>query len=84
MEAREDSCDIKSIRLISEFAKKFRFMDFTVHPHGIKNEAPGKSSNIAWTARKASEGYHPNMRDNVIITVVDGKHTLFRIEKRKL
>ena len=73
MEARESGCDLKAMHLISEFLKKFRFIDFTLHPGDVPNEAPGKSSNIAWAARKASERYQTKIREDVIITVVDGR-----------
>ena len=75
MEARESGGDVKAMQLIAEFVKKFRFIDFTLHPGDIPNEAPGKSSNIAWAARKASERYSTSARPDVIITVVDGKES---------
>jgi hypothetical protein len=74
MEVRESGCDLKAMRLISEFLKKFRSIDFTLHPGDIPNEAPGKSSNIAWAARSASERYQVNIREDVIITVIDGEN----------
>ena len=72
MEAREPACDIKAMHLISDFVKKFRSIDFTLHPGDIANEAPGKSSNISWAARRASERYRVKKREDVIITVIDG------------
>jgi hypothetical protein len=72
MEAREVNSDTKARGLISEYLKKFHVMDYTVHPGEIPNESPGKSSNIAWAARKASERYTTIMRDDVIFTVIDG------------
>jgi hypothetical protein len=44
-----------------------------MHPADIPNDSPGKSSNISWAARKASERYPLNIRDDVIITVIDGR-----------
>jgi hypothetical protein len=72
MEARELDCASKATNLIVEFKKAFRDVDFTVHPGDIENEAPGKSSNISWAARKASERYSSKIRDCVIVTVIDG------------
>jgi hypothetical protein len=72
MEVREVNGHVKAMSLISEFVKKFRFIDFTMHPSDIPNDSPGKSSNIAWAARKASERYTASIRDDVIVTVIDG------------
>lgn len=73
MEAREANVELKAMTLVSEFAKKFRFIDFTLHPGDIPGEAPGKGSNSAWAARKASERYSLEQRKDVIITGIDGK-----------
>ena len=43
-----------------------------MHPSDIPNDSPGKSSNISWAARKASERYSLGIRDDVIVTVIDG------------
>jgi hypothetical protein len=72
MEARESGVEMKALTLVSEFVKKFRFIDFTLHPGDIPGEAPGKSSNISWAARKASERYSGAQRKDVIITGIDG------------
>lgn len=72
MEHRESSAETKALGLIQEFAKKFRFLDFTLHPSEIPGEAAGKGSNLAWTARKLSERYSEAVRKNVIITGIDG------------
>ena len=72
MEAREVNSDMKALGLISDFLKKFRSIEFTTHPADIPNESPGKSSNISWAARKASERYPLRIRDDVLITVIDG------------
>lgn len=74
MEAREAGSDIKGMHLVSEFVKKFRYIGFTLHPSDIINEAPGKSSNIAWAARQAGDRYQASMRGGVIVTVMDGKN----------
>jgi hypothetical protein len=72
MEGRETNSDIKALGLIAEYLKKFHVIDYTVHPGDIPNESPGKSSNISWAARKASERYTAIVRDDVIVTVIDG------------
>jgi hypothetical protein len=73
MEAREVNSDVKAIGLIAEYQKKFHSVDFTLHPADIPNDSPGKSSNISWAARKASERYTDVVRDDVIVTVIDGE-----------
>lgn len=73
MEQREDNAETKALGLIQEFVKKFRSIDFTLHPPDIPGEAAGKGSNIGWAARKLSEKYPVSMRKNVIITGIDGK-----------
>ncbi len=72
MEAREQGAEMKALGLVSEYVKKFRFIDFTLHPANIPNESPGKSSNVAWAARKASERYSAAQRRDVIVTGIDG------------
>jgi hypothetical protein len=72
MEAREIGAEMKALGLVSEYIKKFRFIHFTMHPSDIPGEAPGKSSNTAWAARKASERYPLNQRRDVIVTGIDG------------
>ncbi|KAF4996465.1 hypothetical protein FDECE_12438 [Fusarium decemcellulare] len=71
MEKRETNADTKALGLIQEFVKKFRSIDFTLHPSDIPGEAAGKGSNIAWAARKLSEKYSMTTRKNVIITGID-------------
>jgi hypothetical protein len=73
MEAREANVEVKAMTLVSEFVKKFRFIDFTLHPGDIPGESPGKGSNMSWAARKASERYSGAQRKDVIITGIDGK-----------
>ncbi|KAH7274321.1 hypothetical protein FSOLCH5_000800 [Fusarium solani] len=71
MEQREANAETKALGLIQEFAKKFRSIDFTLHPSDIPAEAAGKGSNIGWAARKLSEKYSMGVRRNVIITGID-------------
>jgi hypothetical protein len=59
--------------LISEFVKKFRSIDFTIHPSDIPGESAGKGSNAAWCARKLSEKYTMAQRKDVLITGIDGE-----------
>lgn len=71
MEQREHNAELKAMNLIQEFVKKFRSIDFTLHPSDIPGEAPGKGSNMAWAARKLSERYSMNQRKDVIVTGID-------------
>ncbi|KAI1845255.1 hypothetical protein JX265_005409 [Neoarthrinium moseri] len=71
MEQREHNAELKAMNLIQEFVKKFRSIDFTLHPSDIPGEAPGKGSNCAWAARKLSERYSMAQRKDVIITGID-------------
>lgn len=72
MEQREHNAELKAMNLIQEFVKKFRSIDFTLHPSDIPGEAPGKGSNMAWAARKLSERYSMTQRKDVIVTGIDG------------
>ena len=72
MEQRENNVEIKAMSLVAEFVKKFRSIDFTLHPSDIPGESPGKGSNMAWAARKLSEKYPLNIRKDVIVTGIDG------------
>ena len=72
MEQREHNVELKAMTLVSEFVKKFRSIDFTLHPSDIPGESAGKGSNVAWAARKLSERYSLEARKNVIITGIDG------------
>ncbi|CAK7208213.1 hypothetical protein SBRCBS47491_000015 [Sporothrix bragantina] len=71
MEQRENGAEIKAMSLISEFVKKFRSIDFTLHPADLPNDCPGKGSNVDWAARKLSERYPIGCRKDVIITSID-------------
>ena len=72
MEQREPNVEARATTLISEFVKKFRAIDFTLHPCDIPGEAAGKGSNVGWAARKLSEKYSMGVRKDVIITGIDG------------
>ncbi|KAI1760979.1 glycosyl transferase family group 2-domain-containing protein [Hypoxylon sp. FL1150] len=71
MEQREHNVELKAMNLIQEFVKKFRSIDFTLHPSDIPGESPGKGSNVAWAARKLSERYSLTQRKDVVITGID-------------
>ncbi|KAH8736997.1 glycosyl transferase family group 2-domain-containing protein [Ilyonectria robusta] len=71
MEQRESNAETKALGLIQQFAKKFRSIDFTLHPSEIPGEAAGKGSNIGWAARKLSAKYSMGVRKDVIITGID-------------
>ncbi|CAM1507034.1 Fc.00g066750.m01.CDS01 [Cosmosporella sp. VM-42] len=71
MEQREADAESKALGLIQDFAKKFRSIDFTLHPADIAGEAAGKGSNVAWAARKLSAKYSRGVRKDVIITGID-------------
>lgn len=72
MEQREQNGEAKAQRLVQEYAKKFRSIDYTVHPSDIPGEAAGKGSNMGWAARKLSTRYSVEMRRNVLVTGIDG------------
>lgn len=73
MEQREHNAETKATRFTNEFSKKFRSIDFTVHPSDIPGELAGKGSNMAWAARKLSEKYSLGQRKDVIVTGIDGR-----------
>lgn len=72
MEQREHNVELKAMTLVSDYIKKFRSMDFTIHPSDIPGESAGKGSNVAWAARKLSERYPLAARKDVIISSIDG------------
>ncbi len=74
MEARESGAEVKALTLVSEYIKKFRFINFTLHPRDILGEAAGKGSNVSWASRKMSKRYLAAQRKDVISTSIDGKN----------
>lgn len=72
MEQQELQASQKAERLMNEFGKYFAGVFATFHPHGMPGEMAGKSSNVAWCARKIMEE-HRYREENVIVTVIDGK-----------
>ncbi|EJT72757.1 hypothetical protein GGTG_09614 [Gaeumannomyces tritici R3-111a-1] len=71
MEQREANVELKAMGLVQEFVKKFRSIDFTIHPSDIPGEAAGKGSNVDWAARKLSERYPLSARKDVLVTGID-------------
>lgn len=72
MESRENNVELKAMGLVQEFIKKFRSIDFTIHPSDIPGESAGKGSNMAWAVRKLSEKYSMEARKDAIVTGIDG------------
>lgn len=74
MEEKEEKSSAKAALLIQSFRTAFYRMSYTIHPHSIPGEAQGKSSNESWAAKQACSDYSdPLMKQNVIITVMDGR-----------
>ncbi|KAK3397953.1 glycosyl transferase family group 2-domain-containing protein [Sordaria brevicollis] len=71
MEQRESDVETKAVLLANEFTRRFRSINFTVHPSNIPGELPGKGSNLAWAARQLSQRYTPAQRKDVIVTGID-------------
>ncbi|KAM4059661.1 glycosyl transferase family group 2 domain-containing protein [Hirsutella rhossiliensis] len=71
MEQREANGESKALTLIQEFVKKFRSIDYALHPADIPGESAGKGSNLGWAARKLSAKYSMGVRKNVIVTGID-------------
>ncbi|KAF4581158.1 sphingomyelinase family [Ophiocordyceps camponoti-floridani] len=71
MEQREVDGESKALSLIQEFVKKFRSIDYTIHPAGIPGESAGKGSNLGWAAKKLSAKYSMGIRKNVVVTGID-------------
>ncbi len=73
MEQREIGAESKASHLVNEFQNSFKYITATFHPSDNPGESPGKSSNLSWAARAASDRYSAESRGNVIITSIDGK-----------
>lgn len=84
MEQREHDAESKAQRLTNEFSKKFRSIDYTMHPSDIPGELAGKGSNMAWAARKLSEKYALAQRKDVIVTGIDGECSTKRVPSRSI
>ncbi|KAI7472615.1 hypothetical protein KC351_g11566 [Hortaea werneckii] len=75
-EEREIGASAKAMDLIASFKGRFRRISFTLHPGDLPNEAPGKSSNEAWAAKKISEDFsiHDNQENVMVITMDADTH----------
>ena len=74
MEARDPNGSSVAETLLSTFKRRFRDMQYTTHPENLAGEAPGKSSNISWAAKKVQRKYYSTSAwKDVILTVMDSK-----------
>lgn len=74
MEQGESGCEAKATVLINEYIKRFRSIEYTVHPRDIPGEAQGKSSNLCWAAKFINAKYAEEvLKRNIIVTVIDCK-----------
>jgi hypothetical protein len=73
MEAAEEGCEEKALKLISKNQHLFLDMLFSIHPTGLPGETRGKASNEAWALKQIightqRQGYDVN---NITITTCD-------------
>jgi hypothetical protein len=68
-EEREQEAPAKMQRLLAEYAGSFLGMLVTVHPAGLEDEVPGKSSNQAWAAKQAREYVDEIGLDAELVTI---------------
>lgn len=76
MEQKETTSGEKAAHLVSAFEKSFLHIRPTFHPSGIQGEIAGKSSNVAFAARRIVEIHHAELKMdccNVVVTVMDGR-----------
>jgi hypothetical protein len=71
MEEKEAGSMTKAKLLMTEFAKCFLAIKSSIHPYAIPGEAAGKSSNVAFAARRVFANHQHDSQD-VIITIMDG------------
>ncbi|KAG4428940.1 hypothetical protein IFR05_015573 [Cadophora sp. M221] len=72
MEQGEIGSELKATTLQKEYEKRFRNLEYTVHPRGITGEAQGKSSNLCWAAKYIDGKYiDESEKRNIIVTVLD-------------
>lgn len=80
MEGREEEGRLKAERLINKCSHLFHGMIAAHHPHGIKGELAGKSSNTQWAykeALRAWEGDFSNFDTSKIFLTVGDADTLW-------
>ena len=75
MEEKEVGSMIKAKLLINEFEKRFFSIKSSIHPYALPGETAGKSSNVAFAARRVFANHQGDAQD-VIITVMDGMFEL--------
>lgn len=76
MEQKESAAPEKASKLVAAFEKSFLGIHTTFHPAGLQGEIAGKSSNVAYAARRIVETHRAELNANncnVIITVMDGE-----------
>lgn len=76
MEQKEESAPEKAAKLTAAFEKSFLHVRSTFHPSGVQGEIAGKSSNVAFAARRIVEIHRADLKAeacNVIATVMDGR-----------
>lgn len=76
MEQKEADSSDKAGHLVTKFEKSFLHVCSTFHPSGIRGEIAGKSSNVAWAARRIVEIHRTDLNEencNVVVTVMDGR-----------
>lgn len=81
MEQKEAGAAEKAAKLVSAFEKCFRHVRTTFHTV-IEGEIAGKSSNVAFAARRIMEVHRSTLQSescNVIATVMDGRSTPLRV-----
>ncbi|CAL5871470.1 uncharacterized protein PFLUO_LOCUS5721 [Penicillium psychrofluorescens] len=81
MEQKEESAPEKAAKLTAAFEKSFLHVRSTFHPSGVQGEIAGKSSNVAFAARRIVEIHRADLKAeacNVIATVMDADTHLCR------
>ncbi|KAJ5664939.1 uncharacterized protein N7477_007387 [Penicillium maclennaniae] len=81
MEQKETESSDKAGHLVTKFEKSFLHICSTFHPSGIRGEIAGKSSNVAWAARRIVEIHRTDLNEdncNVVVTVMDADTHLSR------
>lgn len=74
MEEREEDAVSKAASLIATWTLRFFNMSFTLHPQGLPDEAPGKSSNESWAAQQVCRDYpYSTRKRDIIVTTMDGE-----------
>ena len=73
MEQKEAKSAFKATDLVNSFHWMFHKMSYTIHPSDVAGEAQGKSSNVSWAARQVSKDYAQELKQEVVLTVMDGR-----------